>query len=120
MKRQTNLETCLVIVTGLLIIFLFKDWRPVLVAAIIIGLVGVFLNKQASWITWLWNKIGDFIGKVVPKVLLAVVFYVFLIPLSVLSRIFRKDRLGLKKRSRDSMWIDREYPFSKEDLLKPW
>jgi hypothetical protein len=120
MDRKKNLETCLVIVTGLLIIYLFKDWRALLIAAIFIGLIGVILNEPASWITWLWYKIADIFGKVVPKVILSLVFYVFLFPISMISKIFIKGNLGINVKNRESMWTDRVHNYSKDDLTKPW
>jgi hypothetical protein len=120
MDRKKNLETCLVIVTGLLIIFLINDWVPLLIAAIIIGLTGVFLNKAASWITWFWYKIADILGKIVPKVILSIVFFIFLFPVSMLSRLFIKNKPGVNERNSNSMWISREYIFNKDDLKNPW
>jgi hypothetical protein len=120
MDHRKNLETCLVIVTGLLIIFLIKDWKPLLIAAVIIGFTGVFLERPASWITWLWYKIADILGKIVPKVILSLVFYLFLFPISVLSRMFRRSSLGVNEGNRNSIWINREHTFSKDDLIKPW
>jgi len=120
MDRKENLEVCLVIVTGLLIFYLITDWFPLLIVAIIIGFIGLFLKKPASWLTWLWYKLADILGKIVSKVILSIVFFVFLFPLSLLSRLFRKENLGVNKRNRNSMWIYREYTYSKKDLQKPW
>lgn len=120
MDRKKNLETCLVIVTGLLIFYLFKGWHALLIGAVIIGFIGVFLNKPASWITWLWYKIADILGKFVPKIILSLVFFIFLFPVSMLSKIFRKENKGIKKKNIESMWITREYSFSGNDFVKPW
>jgi len=120
MDRKKNLETCLVITTGFVIIFLFKNWTPLLIAAAIVGFVGIFLNKPASWITWVWYKIADILGMIVPKIILALVFFFVLFPLSLLSRIFRKSDLAVNKGSNNTMWISRDYTFSKDDLVKPW
>jgi hypothetical protein len=120
MDRKKNLETCLVIVTGLLIIFLINNWRPFLIIAIIIGLIGVFLNNPASWITWLWYKIADILSKIVPKVILTIVFYLLLFPISILSRMLGKSSMTVNEGKCNSIWINREHTFSKEDLIKPW
>jgi predicted PurR-regulated permease PerM len=120
MDRKKNLETCLVIVTGLLIFYLIKNWSPLLIAAILIGCIGVFLDKPASWITWLWYKFSDILGKVLPKIILLVIFYIFLFPIALLSKLSNKNRQRLNGRKLNSMWINREYSFTKEDLRNPW
>jgi hypothetical protein len=120
MDRKKNLETCLVIVTGLLIIFLIKDWKPLLITAAIIGFVGIFLEKPASWITWFWNKIADILGKIIPKVILFLIFYIFLFPVSVLSRIFTHKKQVVKENKIKTIWTTREYSFSQNDLKNPF
>lgn len=120
MDRKKNLETSLIIVTGLLIIYLINGWYPLLIIAGTVGLIGSFFNKPASWITWLWYKAGDLLGKIVPKIILSVVFFLFLFPISVLYRVFNKDRMELKSKTRNTMWNERDHSYSKEDLLMPW
>jgi len=120
MDRKKNLETCLVVTTGFVIIFLFKNWTPLLIVAAIVGFIGVFLNKPASWITWVWYKIADILGMIVPKLVLTLVFFLILFPVSVISRIFRKKGLGVYEVNKATMWISRDYTFSKDDLSKPW
>jgi len=118
MDRKTNLETSLVIVTGLLIIYILNDWQSILILALVIGIIGVFLDKPASLITWLWYKIADILGKIIPKIILGVVFFVFLFPISLLARLFNNKK-GNKNNGK-SMWIERDHVYTKNDLSKPW
>lgn len=120
MDRKKNLETCLVIVTGLLIIYLFRDWKPLLFAAAIIGFIGIFIDSIAAWITWFWYKLADILGKFIPKIILSIIFIVFLIPISFLYKAGLKDKLRLTNIKRDTMWYERNHSFSMDDLRKPW
>jgi len=119
MDRRKNLETSLVIVTGLVIIYFFKKWEGLLIAAAITGFIGIFLDKLASWITWFWYKLADLLGKIVPKILLALVFFVFLFPIALLSRVAGRKNTG-KRSLNDSQWIKRDYCYTEKDLAKPW
>jgi hypothetical protein len=120
MDRKKDLETSLVIVSGLLILFIIKKWQILLSAAILTGFTGIFLKRPASWITWFWDKIADILGKIVPKIILTIIFYMFLCPISLLSRVFRKaPHLGSWNKI-ESMWINRVYTFNKNDLKNPW
>ncbi len=120
MAREKDLETGLVLITALVIIYLVKHWLPLLVAGLIIGVTAVFLKKPASWITWLWYRIVELLGKIVPKMVLSIVFLTVLLPLSFFFRMSGGDRLRLKHKARDTMWIRRDVTFSKDDLVKPW
>ena len=118
--RKKNLETCLVITTGLSVIYLFKNWQPILIGAVIVGLLGIFFDKPASWITWLWMKIADILGQIMPKIILSLVFFLFLVPISFVSRLFTRKKNSESRAIQKSMWIDRYYTYSAKDLNKPW
>ena len=121
MDRKRNVEACLVIVTGLLVIYLIKHWTPLLIASAVVGLTGIFLDKPASWITWLLYKIGELLGAVVSKIMLAVVYFIFLFPIALLYQISGKDRIGINARKKNTLWYDREeHTYSKNDLVNPW
>lgn len=120
MDRKKNLETCLIIVTGLIVIYLIKAWTPLLTIAGIIGLVGIFFDKPASWIAWLWFKLGDLLGKIVPKIVLSLVYFIVLSPIAFFYRLFSKDNVGFRAKNLNSMWIQRDHSYTKEDIIKPW
>lgn len=118
--RKKNLETCLVIATGFTVIYVFKNWQPLLIGAVVIGLTGIFLDRPASWITWLWMKVADVLGQIMPKIILSLVFFVFLVPISLVSRLFKGKKLSEFGHIQKSMWINRDYTYTGRDLNKPW
>lgn len=120
MDRKTNLETSLVIVTGLLIIYFFKTWNALLIIAAGIGITGIFFDKPATYVTWLWTQIGHLFGKVVPKIILAIVFYLFLFPISLLRKVSVRLKYKNAYKKNISGWLERDYYYKKKDLLNPW
>jgi hypothetical protein len=121
MDRKRNVEACLVIVTGLLVVYFIKHWSPLLIASAIVGAIGIFFDKPASWITWLWYKVGEVLGAVVSKVILSVVYFIFLFPIALLYRLSGKDRIGLNAGKKDTLWVDREeHTYSRNDMANPW
>ena len=121
MSRQKNLETCLVIATGLLLFWLIFDIRELAIAAFVIGIIGAFFDKVAGWVTWIWYKIAEVMGAVMSKVLLSLVFFGFLAPIAFLYRIFNSDGLQLKKKSADgTYWVERKHSYEKKDLEQMW
>ena len=120
-NRQKNLETCLVIATGLLLFWLIYEAKPLIIAAFVIGLIGVFFDTVAGWITWVWYKIAEVMGGIMSKVLLSLVFFGFLAPIAFLYRIFNKDTLQLKKKGNTgSYWTERSHTYQKKDLEQMW
>lgn len=112
-------ETCLVIVTGLLVIWYFtkNDW--LLLAAGTVGFVGAFVPLLAKWVNWAWYKLAEVMGWVMSKVLLTAIFYGFLSPIAFLARLFGKSSLQLKRRD-DTYWTVRDHEYSKKDLEQVW
>ena len=89
----------LVIVTGMLVIsWLFKiPWLNYV--AIGLGVVSIFFPAAARAIEWAWFKLALALGWVNSKILLSVIYFVFLMPIAWVSRLFTKDPLTLRKRN---------------------
>jgi len=59
----------------------------------------------------LWIQLGILFGKFMSPIIMFLVFFVVVIPIGILIRIFGKDVMGLKKRNNNkvnSYWISRE------------
>ena len=119
MKRDKALEAILVITTGLLIFYIIYKHGILLYAAVAISVTGIFIKPLASLIAKGWYFLGDSLGFVVSKLILAVVFYLFLAPIAFLHNLFNKDTLRLK-RSDKSFWTDRNHDYKSGDLKNIW
>jgi hypothetical protein len=122
MERKKDLEVCLVIVTGLVVLFLVKGWTLTLNIAVLTGITGIFSSKAASWLSIGWYKIADVLGTFTSKIILTVIYYLFLFPVALLFRIFGQNKnAGIKARNAPSLWIDRGARiYSASDLKNPW
>lgn len=66
-----------------------------------------------------WMKLGLLLGRIVTPLVMAVVFFGVVTPMSILMRLFGKDPLALKyEAGRGSYWIERTPPGPKGDSLK--
>ncbi len=117
-SKEKQLETCIVIATGLLVIWYFKriDW--LVYAAIAIGIIGAFIPFLSKWIHWAWYKLAEMMGFVMSKVMLSIVFYLILFPLAFFYRLFSKDAMQRKKK--ESYWTERSHQYSAKDLENIW
>ncbi len=58
----------------------------------------------------LWFRLGMLLGKIVSPVVLGMIFFLVITPVAVVTRLFGRDALSLKRRSIDTYWIQRMPP----------
>ena len=79
-------------------------------------ILGIFNSKILSPLNSLWIKFGELLGRIVAPIVMALVYFVILTPISLLVRIFGKDLLGLKfLKKQNSYWIKRNKDLGKMD-----
>ena len=121
MNKEKNLETILTISTGLIVIYLiFPEYKLLLIIAILLGVIGLFINPLSNKITWGWFKIAEIMGYFMSKILLTSVFYLFLFPIAILSRIFTKNNLQLKRTEDNTYYKTRNHKYVPKDIENVW
>ncbi len=120
MQAQDRFKTILVIVTGLLIIAWIFDIPLLGKIALFIGAVSIFIPPAARWIEWAWLKLALGLGWVNSRILLSLIYFLFLLPIAWVSRLFTKDPLQLKKNSGPSLFIIRDHLYTGKDLENIW
>lgn len=125
MNRQKNLETILVLVLALGVFYWFgheknpERAKYLLLAALILGLIGLFIPFLAEKIHWAWMKLAHAMGWVMSKVILTIVFFVFLLPIALLVRAFGKGSVKMKKGGA-SYYKTRDFLYTKDSLEHVW
>ena len=79
-----------------------------LVVSIIFFILGIFNSKFLNPLNKIWIKFGELLGKIIAPIVMAIVFFIVLTPLSLLIRLFGKDLLKLRFSQVNSYWIKRE------------
>ena len=112
----------LVIVTGLVVIyFIFSARYPwILYAAAAIGVVSIAIPTVGNLIVKGWFKIAEVLGAINGRILLSIIFFVFLFPIAVLSRMGRKNPLSLKSENKDTAFTERNHLYTAKDLDQVW
>jgi len=119
--KEKNLETLLAIIAGLLVIYIASKRMAFVTVSVLIALIGLFSSWLTAKIAWLWTGLSKILGAVMSRVILGLTFYLFLFPVAILARIFRKkDSMQLKRHNRDSYYSPRDHSYTKEDLENPW
>ena len=117
--RAKYRETLLVIVLGFSLLYLILDRNWMLYTAIGAGITGMLSVQLNRWIHMAWFFIGEKLGFVVSKVVLGALFFVVLLPMGLLSRLFRRDIMNLKSPGR-SGFHQRDHLYDPEDLENMW
>lgn len=55
-----------------------------------------------------WMYLGLLLGKVVSPVIIGIIFFVLITPIAVITRMFGRDELQLKRTSKETYWKARE------------
>ena len=78
------------------------------IVAVIFLILGLSNSRILSPFNKAWIKLGELLGKIIAPVIMFIVFFLVLTPLSLVVRIFKKDLLKLKYSKEKSYWTKRE------------
>ena len=113
-------QTILVITLGMIVVYLAFQVKWAITAALVVGVAGLLSDTLAEKIDWLWMKLTWVLSMIVPNILLSAVFYLFLTPIAIFSRIFgEKNPLSVRNIA-PSLFKDHGKPFDKASFEKPW
>tara|TARA_B100001778_G_C18397434_1_gene542637 strand:+ start:53 stop:433 length:381 start_codon:yes stop_codon:yes gene_type:complete len=78
-------------------------------ASIIFLLLGLINSKLLTPLNKSWIKLGEILGIIIAPIIMALVYFIILTPISIIVRIFGKDLLNLKfLKEKESYWIKRK------------
>ena len=122
MDNLKHKESILVIATGFIILFLIFKLPWMLWIAAGVSILGLMSSTLAKWIHTGWMKLAIALGWINSKILLSIVFFVFLMPVAFLQRLVSGDKLQLKrkKEAEEGYYIERNHTYEKKDLENVW
>tara|TARA_B100001939_G_C16777662_1_gene545499 strand:- start:61 stop:441 length:381 start_codon:yes stop_codon:yes gene_type:complete len=79
------------------------------IISIIFLILGILDSKLLSPLNSFWIKLGELLGKVIAPIVMAIIYFFILTPISLVVRLFGKDLLGLKfTKQIKTYWIKRK------------
>ena len=100
----------------------WKGWSTVslvtLIAAILFSVATLLSPQLLAPLNRLWYGLGMLLGKVISPIVLGLIFFVLITPVSLVTRMFGRDELKMKKRNVQSYWVDRSPPGPPSDSFK--
>ena len=77
--------------------------------SIIFLILGLINSKLLTPLNKSWIKLGEILGIIIAPIVMALVYFVILTPVSLIVRMFGKDLLNLKfLKEKDTYWIKRK------------
>jgi len=115
-------DTGMGIVLLLLILFITRKYEWCLIGAIIAHVVNMVVPQIYRPITVIGLGLSNWLGAIISKILLAIVFFVVITPIALIRRLFGKDSLKLRafKRGQESVMLERNHLFDGADLERPY
>ena len=84
----------------------YRLWS--LIISIIFLTLGLLNSKLLEPLNNLWIKFGEILGKIIAPIVMMIVFFIVLTPLSFIIKLFGKDLLQIKFVKNNSYWITRK------------
>ena len=84
----------------------YRLWS--LIISIIFLFLGLLNSKLLKPLNNLWIKFGEILGKIIAPIVMMIVFFIVLTPLSFIIKLFDKDLLKIKFIKNKSYWINRK------------
>jgi large-conductance mechanosensitive channel len=82
-----------------------RTWS--LIISVIFLILGLLNSKILTPLNKLWFKFGILLGTIVSPIVMGIIFFIVVTPISLIMKILGKDILNLKKNKNRSYWIDK-------------
>ena len=102
---------------ALLVLYYFFNYGQLkyifIILSIIFFYLGITKSKLLKPLNIIWFKFGILLGKIISPIIMGVIFFVVITPISLIMKILKKDILNLKYKNDNTYWIKKEGPQSK-------
>ena len=77
--------------------------------ALIFLILGLLNSKILTPLNKSWIKLGELLGRIIAPIVMAIVYFIILTPISLVVRLFGKDLIGMKfNKNLKTYWIKRK------------
>ena len=91
LKNGDNLNVYIIVISGIFLI------------------LGLINSRLLSPLHKIWIKLGEILGVIISPIIMFMVYFIVLTPVSLIVRLFGKDLLNLKfLKKKESYWIKRK------------
>lgn len=113
-------STILSIIFGFLVINLFFNSDLLVYFLIAISGLSIFSKLFSNIVEKLWFQLAKILSKIIPSVLLGIIFFILLTPLAFLSKLFKAKTDYKSKNNSESLFTSCNKSFSKTSFERTW
>jgi hypothetical protein len=115
-------DTGMAMVLILLLVYLVSKRELFIFCAIGLHVLNMVAPQVYRPVAVIWFGISHLLGSITSKIVLSIAFFLVVVPVGVLRRIFGKDSLRLRafKAGTESVMQIRDRTFTGEDIKKPY
>ena len=120
-KAQSK-DTSLAFILIFSILTLYKKELQFVYPALAFSLVSMTFPQLFKPLAFLWFGLAEVMGTIMSKILLSLVFFFVITPLTLLIKMMGVDSMRIKEwhNGKDTAFIDRNHQFGKADIEKPY
>lgn len=96
------------------IVAVYAKWRDAelwaalaIFLAVLLAILSITASHLLAPLNKFWFRLGILQGKVMNPIVLGVIFYLLITPVSLVTRLFGRDVLSLRERVVSSYWVKR-------------
>ena len=121
-KTNQAKDTGLAVVLILLIIEYIKRPNWLIISAMAMLVLVMTWPKVFTPLAKIWFGFSHFLGSIVSKIILSIVFFLIVTPMGLIRRAFGADPMKGRawKKAEVSVLIERNHKYVKEDIEKPY
>jgi hypothetical protein len=118
MKRK-DIGSVIVVSFFLVILGYVKKIHLLMYAGIVIGILGILWRGFGETLHVLWMKLGELLGAITSRIILFLLFFLVLVPVSFFAK--RSGKLSMQiKPDGNSYYKQSDHLYTKHDLENPW
>lgn len=120
-NRAKVYQGLLVIIFGVLVFYFIFKYQWMLYICLAVGSIGMLSFSLSQRLYGAWMKLAEILGWINSRVLLSIVFFLFLTPIALAYRWLKKSTIQKKPNAHsESFYETIEHTFTKTDLEKMW
>ncbi len=114
------LETFVVLSLAALIFHLWLGHAWLLYLATVLLILALVPNPLATLITKGWLKLSELLGAIMSRLVMTLIFFLFLTPIAFLYRLFNRAAAVHFYKKQETYWRAAEGSYTKESFERPW
>ena len=119
MKWQAKHTSLVVIAIGFAVLYLvFKNYW--LLAPVALSVLGFAISPLSEMIHRGWLMLAKVLAYINSRILLSVIFFLFLTPIALLMRLLGKTQFIKKVPLQQSLFVTRNHLYNRQDLQNPF